>query len=204
MSGTDFPNLIDQLGAASMDARQLLGEVRGAMKDMRHLLAESAAERKRLGEAVKAAVDKDVGELITAELDKLAERTKEAIREGEDRIHKRFDRIGDILLTGDAQGDGPNLIAAAAKIASQRGAPAPGRRCPYCKGLIEDETNLDGTGPPKDGDVSICERCGKVAFYTDNAVRLRRLSAAEELEMKDNASVRAAVETVRRRKASRR
>lgn len=201
MSGANFPSLIDQLSAASAEAKELLREVHGAVKDMRAVLAESAAERKRLDESVRAAVEAEVEEHVEAVLKNLGDKTKETIAAAEKGIYRRFDQISNLLLHGDTKGTGPNILALAAD--ARTGAMAPGRRCPHCRALVDADTGLDGATTAKDGDVSVCWMCGGVARYTSDTTRLRRQTADEEREARADPELRRVVESITSRSAGR-
>lgn len=110
----DFPSLIEQLAAESAQAKALLADVHAALKDMRAVLAESAAERKRLDETVKAAVDADVSEHVKAAVKELREATAKAIELAEKGVYKRFDTVANMLIHGDTKGNGPNILEQAA------------------------------------------------------------------------------------------
>lgn len=196
MSGADFPSLIDELGAASLEAKALLREVHGAVKDMRRVLADSAAERKRLEECIRAAVEAEVEEHVKAAVAEMGVSVGKAIESATDAVYRRFDKVANILLGEEKQFPGSPMVDVARNIAA-------GRRCPHCRGLIDDQTGLNGAHVPSDGDVAICWHCGGVARYAEGGRRLRRQTAAEEIEAKADQALQRAVETIQSRLATR-
>jgi hypothetical protein len=109
------PTFVDQLAAASVEAREVLAE-------LRFEVAEAKRQRKALGNAINAAkeaVSKVVQEDISAEcsrqLGELNTETRKAIDQATAKIMREFDGLYNTLMTGNKQGrskDGLDLRTA--------------------------------------------------------------------------------------------
>lgn len=112
MGGSErtFGKLVDELVEASRVARSLLTELRSDMKDMRTLLKQYRAIRDEMATviadviraSIQAEVDKQVTELGTA--------TEKAMAEAVTRVNSEFDKLANLMLSGDPKGRGTPMI----------------------------------------------------------------------------------------------
>lgn len=58
-------------------------------------------------------------------------------------------------------------------------APAPGRACPHCRELNDDQTAMEQDAEPRDGDWSVCAYCGGLSVFTGGGQRLRLMTDFE-------------------------
>ncbi len=179
--------LVDRLVAATNEAKDLLPELHGAVKDARRLLGEAAAERRQLELAIGSASTEGLDERAQAAAADFGATIERMISEAEKTVRRRIDVVGRLsnLLPSDAPA-------------------APGRRCPHCRGLIEESTGLNLALVPSDGDISICARCGGISRFDEGTQRMRRQTKAEEQEARENPEIQAAVRSIRAFKTRRR
>lgn len=101
MAAPDMPALIDQLGAASLEARQLLADIRGATRDLRNAIRDAQAEREQLADLIKRTVADDIQAEVSTQLAKLGEQTQAAMAAATAKVGREFDRLTNIMMTGD-------------------------------------------------------------------------------------------------------
>lgn len=102
---SDMKSLIDELGAASLECRGLLADVRSATRELRGAVKEANDTIEKLAAAVHDMVQADVDFAVSEQIGKLAEETRKATDDATAAIYKRFDRITNVLLAGnDRQG----------------------------------------------------------------------------------------------------
>lgn len=82
-----FEKLLADLKQATTEARQTLKDLRGALREANDVI-HTVPER----------VDREFGNQVKAELDSIAKRTAQAIRETETRIRKRLDGVLNVAL----------------------------------------------------------------------------------------------------------
>ena len=107
--GHDQKDFVDQLTEASMEARQALRELMSGIKEARKLIKEltNAVE-----EVAKKNVEEIVSKHIKIQMDTLGEATRHAMDDSVDKVSKEFDRLANLLMTGDTKGkskDGFNI-----------------------------------------------------------------------------------------------
>lgn len=109
---TARPTFVDQLAAASVEAKEVLAELRSEV-------AEARRQRKALGNAINAAkesVSKTIAEDIKGEcsrqLGELGTETRKAIDQATAKIMREFDGLFKTLMTGNKQGRGLDLRTA--------------------------------------------------------------------------------------------
>jgi single-stranded DNA-specific DHH superfamily exonuclease len=102
--GDGTPNmrtLIDELGAAALECRQLLADVRTASKDLRSAVREARETQASLAKAVEEMVDADIDEAVKAGLARYEKNVHAAMDAAVAKVTSEFDKLGNILLTGD-------------------------------------------------------------------------------------------------------
>lgn len=100
----DMPDLIDRLGAAAMECRELLADVRSATRDLREAVKESRKERERLATAVKDAAAAEIDQAVAAGLEELGETTRKAMDDSVAKVGAEFDKLARLFLTGHEKG----------------------------------------------------------------------------------------------------
>lgn len=82
--------LLDKLGAASLEAKGLLSEIRGAIKDLRQAEREAVDHvHKLMNESVHAKLEAEVHEQIT----KLGDITQRSMKDTEAKVVFEFNRL---------------------------------------------------------------------------------------------------------------
>jgi F0F1-type ATP synthase membrane subunit b/b' len=104
MTAERIPTLVDQLAAAAVDARQALAELRSEQRETRKLLREIAEERQAVQLMVRSAVTAEIDETVRDGLADLEQTMAKTRDQAIDRINAQFDRLANILLTGNARG----------------------------------------------------------------------------------------------------
>jgi hypothetical protein len=102
MTATDFASLIDRLGAASLEAKGLLSDLHAAVKDARHCLRETQAERERVESMVRRAVEDEIHEEAQKAFDDLIPECKSALDRAVEHVLKEFGKIERAIFTGSA------------------------------------------------------------------------------------------------------
>lgn len=117
----DMRSLIDELGAAALDCRELLADVRTATKDLRLAVREAQEARDELAEAVHKMVGDDVEEAVRAHVEKLGTATKVAMDDAVERVSEKFVELTNLMMTGArrAGAGGLDLRQLAAGVATQ-------------------------------------------------------------------------------------
>lgn len=116
----DMPNLIDRLGEASLTARGLLADIRTATKDLRATLRDAQDERARLADLIKETVAAEIHAEVATQLEALGEKTRQAMDDATAKVGREFDKLANILMTGDDHGRGESLLDLAAEQARRR------------------------------------------------------------------------------------
>lgn len=118
MTTPDLPDLIDRLGAASLEARELLADVRSTTRELRTEIRNAAAERERITDLIKKAVAADIEAEVKTQLSALGELTRKAMDDAVAKVGREFDKLTNIMMTGDDYGRGtrlPDLVAEQAR-----------------------------------------------------------------------------------------
>lgn len=172
--------LVDRLVAATNEAKEVLPELHGAVKDLRRVISEAAAERRALEEVITSATVDGIDATVQAALTSMAATIERSVADAERTVTKRLQ--SDIRLGG---------------LLPPPGAPAPGRRCPHCRKLIEASSGLGMALVPNDGDISICARCGGVSRFDSSTLTLRRETADEEQDSRSDEGIQTAVRAIK-------
>lgn len=104
MAGADMPSLIDQLSAKAAECRELLGDLRSAQRSLREDVRAAEEARKKLNVAVSEMVEADPSAEVRRQLEKLGKTTREAMDKSVAKVQDEFERLTNIMMTGDPQG----------------------------------------------------------------------------------------------------
>ena len=94
-SEEDAVSEIDRLEAAMSECREMIREAHAATKDLRTAVREAKQEVRALATDEVAA---NIQAEVSRQLEKLGERTSEAITSATQRVISEFDRFGEALL----------------------------------------------------------------------------------------------------------
>jgi hypothetical protein len=166
-------SLVDQLTEAAMNARQLLGEIRGATGDLRAAIREARAF---LQDEIEGTIQGRVNETVDVQLALVGEAARSYMDASVDRINNSFDKIADILM-GDNRDE---------MLALWQGTDVfhPSKRCRQCNTDLNAHYNAEGI-KPRAGSFSICIECGCVAIFLSNGL-LRQPSNEEMRVFREN------------------
>lgn len=92
------------------DIREATRDAHAALKDLRALLREAESLRKRVFDGIERAVEDEIGAKIREGLAEYGDTLTKAIDEGTEKALKRFDTLSNLLLHGNQQGRGPDLV----------------------------------------------------------------------------------------------
>jgi hypothetical protein len=104
MTAERIPTLVDQLTAAAVDARQALAALRSEQRETRKILREIAEERQAVQAMVRRTVEDEIAAAVRVGLEGVTDDMVKARDQAVDRINAQFDRLANILLTGNARG----------------------------------------------------------------------------------------------------
>ncbi len=96
-SGQEWVSLIDQLGAASMEAREVITELRSELKEARRVQREFHQEVER---ALAVAVDERIAAEVAKGLDAYGETLRKAMSDAVDKVGREFDKLAKIYIEG--------------------------------------------------------------------------------------------------------
>lgn len=198
-------DLIDRLGAAAKEARDLIRDCHAATKDLRTAIREGRELlAKEIAGAVGDRIDAQVSEGLTAYQDSLAK----ALETTDAGIQRRYDELCNIMLYGNKQGRGSSIVdeelerrgpaagRAADTFPGNRDYLGPDTQCPFCGSPINGHTQHGGKeGRPEPGDASVCAYCAQIAVYTAE-LGLRRPSDEERVELLSHPAVQDTIRQV--------
>jgi hypothetical protein len=151
-------NLLDQLGAAALEARELLAEIRGATRDMR-------AARRELDLLLNATISDLVQVAVTKAIDAVLDT---AINDTSEQLLTLLDQARTVVRTyeGYLAEHEERSVAPAEETKTDK----PTLASSICAGCGKDlnqfyRANAVNNKPPKRGDVSICYDCGHLAIF---------------------------------------
>lgn len=93
-------SLIDRLGAAALDGKQVVRDLHAAVKDARAVLKEIATERERVETMVKRAVVDEIDEAVKDQIDQLGKETRKAMDASVDKVLHEFEKLERSIFLG--------------------------------------------------------------------------------------------------------
>jgi hypothetical protein len=128
---TQRPSLLEQVErfeAAAQELRAMISETHSATKALRQAVREAHEVRKQIEEAARVAVEERISAEIQTGLDEYRASLDLALVSSTEAMHKRFDTLTNILMTGDVKGPAVDALHALFTAPSGRAAPEPPRR----------------------------------------------------------------------------
>jgi hypothetical protein len=110
---TQRPPLLEQVERfeqASAELRDAIREAHSATKALNQACKEADAHCRNIIDAASIGVQHRIDEAMKAGLAHYAQDLERAIKEGADRVNKRFDQIANTLMFGNSQGRGDNVF----------------------------------------------------------------------------------------------
>lgn len=110
MGDNDLPPLIDRLGAAALECKQLLSDVHAATKDMRQATRELDEKKREVKQFIEDEIRRFTDERVRAEIQELSDslpKFRDAIIEA---FGKLFDEMTNIYVYGNSEGDGNTIF----------------------------------------------------------------------------------------------
>lgn len=106
----DFQTLIDRLGEASLEAKQLVSELHGATKDARQAIRELQQARIEHQLWIKGVMAEELGEMVKAEIASVNNTVINTKKEIEEKLFQTFEDLSNTLIYGNKQGRGPSIF----------------------------------------------------------------------------------------------
>lgn len=100
MSGPDYASVIDRLGAAARDCRELLRQAHEAQRDLRGAIREAKEARRELADmlgTITDAVGASIEREVVTKLDELGEHVNKSMRDTTAKILEEFDTLANPL-----------------------------------------------------------------------------------------------------------
>ena len=100
-------DFVEQLTAASIEAREVLAELRAELREARHVIKDMQAERAR---ALEQIADEFIREKMEPKMEHIAAELGRQQRRLEATVDKNFKRYTNVCLYGNEQGRGPSIF----------------------------------------------------------------------------------------------
>ena len=102
-------DFVEQLTEASVEARQALHELLAGVKEARKVIKElEEVIQRNVGEEVNTAI----GNAVHTQLEEMGKATRQAMDDSVAKVQKEFDKLTNIMMTGNTRGrtsDGFNI-----------------------------------------------------------------------------------------------
>lgn len=113
--------VVEELSALLPEARGVLGDIARERRALEQLLADA---RDGVTAAAAAKVDEVVEAEVARAVSELGEETRKAMDKSVDKVFAEFDRLANLIMTGDDRGRGEHLLDLVAQ-ARARETPTP-------------------------------------------------------------------------------
>jgi hypothetical protein len=110
MSTADFKDLIDRLGVASTECRDLLKDVHAATKDLKRAKREADEAREVLETAVKKALEEGIRQEVVSQLAEFQGEVAQGRDEIIDKMNDAFEELFNLYIYGNKEGTGANIV----------------------------------------------------------------------------------------------
>lgn len=101
---------IARLEAANEETRAVVREAHEAIQSAKLVLRDLRAEREQLAADIRGGFDAAIGQQVSDGLASFTETIKRQTEAAHDHVIRQFDRLYNIMLYGNEQGRGPNLV----------------------------------------------------------------------------------------------
>lgn len=116
---TDAQDFVERLTNVCKEAKQLLSEIRSEEKEMRRLIHLARQTAELMDDALATLAKKRIREEVELQLVEFGEQTKQAMQASVQHVNEQFDRLANILMTGNSRGR-PDIAATVSRINKAR------------------------------------------------------------------------------------